>query len=107
MTSANLSWVDKVKANKNIMSNRNLWSFVLVFPVVFISFIVPSVLWFIRSSNYGNMHGQTQAQMLYEKQMVVMRTIGLSSNLYLLVGALGILYAFAKFSSNVTAKNLL
>ena len=98
MTSANLSWIDKVKANKNIMSNRNLWSFVLVFPVVFISFIVPTVLWFIRSSNYGNMHGQTQAQMLYEKQMVVMRTIGLSSNLYLLVGALGILYAFAKFS---------
>ena len=98
MTSANLSWVDKVKANKKIMSNRNLWTFVLVLPVVFIAFIVPTVLWFIRTTNYGNMHSQSAEQILFEKQMVVMRTIGLSSDLYLLIGALGILYAFAKFS---------
>ena len=62
MTSANLSWVDKVKANKKIMSNRNLWTFVLVLPVVFIAFIVPTVLWFIRTTNYGNIHSQSAEQ---------------------------------------------
>ena len=62
MTSANSSWVDKVKANKNIMSNKSLWSYILVAPVMFIAFIVPMVLWFIRSHHYGIEHEQEAAQ---------------------------------------------
>ena len=40
MTSANSSWVDKIKANKNIMSNKSLWSYILVAPVMFVTFAV-------------------------------------------------------------------
>lgn len=98
MTSANSSWVDKIKANKNIMSNKSLWSYVMVAPVMFIAFVVPMVLLFIRSHHFGIEHEQEAAQMLYEKQVVVMHTIGLGSMFYILIGALGIIYAFTKFS---------
>lgn len=98
MTSANSSWVDKVKANKNIMSNKSLWSYILVAPVMFIAFIVPMVLWFIRSHHYGIEHEQEAAQLLFEKQSVVMHALGLGSMFYVLIGALGIIYAFTKFS---------
>ena len=98
MTSANSSWVDKVKANKNIMSNKSLWSYILVAPVMFIAFIVPMVLWFIRSHHYGIEHEQDAAQLLFEKQSVVMHALGLGSMFYVLIGALGIIYAFTKFS---------
>jgi len=98
MTSTNLSWIDKVKANKKIMSNRNMWSNIIVLPLMFIVFIIPMLLFFIRSASIGMMRGQTAEQMLYEKQMVVLRAIGLNSEFYVLVCALGVIYAFAKFS---------
>ena len=98
MTSANSSWVDKIKANKNIMSNKSLWSYILVAPVMFVTFAVYMVFMFIRSNNYGLMNEQDAAQMLYEKQYVVMESIGLGSKFYILFGVLGIIYAFTKFS---------
>ena len=98
MTSANSSWVDKIKANKNIMSNKSLWSYILVAPVMFVTFAVYMVFMFIRSNNYGLMNEQDAAQMLYEKQFVVMESIGLGSKFYILFGVLGIIYAFTKFS---------
>ena len=66
---------------------------------MFIAFVVPMVLLFIRSHHFGIEHEQEAAQMLYEKQVVVMHTIGLGSMFYILIGALGIIYAFTKFSS--------
>ena len=98
MTSANSSWSEKLKANGKSMGKRRLWAYVLVLPAMCISFVIPMLLMLLRSANYASIHNQTEARYIFEKQSTIMRTLGFSSPLIVLVGGMGIIYAFMCFS---------
>ncbi|MBO4457493.1 MAG: hypothetical protein J5802_07230 [Butyrivibrio sp.] len=98
MTSANLSWGDKIKANRKSMGKRRLWAYVLVLPAMAVAFVVPLLLYLLRAINYANDYAQTREVLLYEKQWSVLRIIGFDSPLIAVVGLMGVIYAFMGFS---------
>lgn len=97
MTSANLSFSDKIKNQKKYITGT-LWTSLVAFPFVFAYFVLGVVMMISRSINYYRLYNQTDAVLAMEKCRAVSRIMGLDSITFLLVMLIGVVFAFQGFS---------
>ena len=97
MTSANLSFSDKVRNHKKYISST-LWTALVAFPFVFAYFVLGVIMMISRSINYYRMYNQSNEVLAMEKCRAVSRIMGLDSITFLLVMLIGVVFAFQGFS---------
>ena len=97
MTSANLSWGEKLK-NRRTYVNRTLWTGLVVTPFYAAYFILGVIMMVSRSINYANIYHQSDELLYKEKLSAVAGIIGLSSIDWLLVIATAVMFALQGFS---------
>lgn len=97
MTSANLSFSDKVKNQKKYVTGT-LWTSLVAFPFVFAYFVLGVIMMISRSINYYRLYNQTDAVLAMEKCRAVSRIMGLDSITFMLVMLIAVVFAFQGFS---------
>ena len=97
MTSANLSWSDRLKKQQKYMT-RNLWSSIIAFLFMALYYILCPILLVTRAMNYGKLHNQTAQVLQYEKYNAVTKIMGFEQLGFLIIICIAIVFAFQGFS---------
>ena len=97
MTSANLSWSDKLKKQQKYMT-RNLWSSIMAFLFMALYYILCPILLVTRAMNYGKLHNQTAQVLQYEKYNAVTKIMGFEQLGFLIIICIAVVFAFQGFS---------
>ena len=96
MTSANLSFSDKIKNHRRYIQ-RTLWLSLVLLPFYLIYYVLGSVMMVSRAINYARLYSQPAAELLVEKQNAILRIMGPEQIGFMLIMLTAVLFAFQGF----------
>ncbi len=97
MTSANISFSDKIRNQKKYVT-RTLWTAIVIYPFVAAYYILGVLLMLSRCIDYARMYNQSAEILATEKYRAVSNIMGINGIGFLLVMLMGLMFAFQGFS---------
>ena len=97
MTSANLSFSEKLKNHKTYI-NRTLWTYLIALPFLAAYMILGVIMLVSRSINYAAVYHQSAEVLKLEKLKAVTRILGMEQIGWLIVIGIAVMFAIQSFS---------